>query len=95
MYFPNPEIEIPVNEKWRPDVNLGFWVYNKHVYFGGSVQQISQNKLDFDLPVSINGTKNTRQLSPDYFINGGAKLDLTRDWRLEPSTLLKFETKAV
>ena len=91
--FLEPE-NIGTQRKWVPDGNIGAWLYNKHFYAGGAVQQIFQSKLNFDIPDGIDSRNKISKLSNHYFLTSGIKLDVAPDWAVIPSFMLKFNKPA-
>jgi type IX secretion system PorP/SprF family membrane protein len=72
----------------KPDFGVGFHLYSaeKKWYIGGSIPQITHNKVDF-----VN-TKNLTEnrLNRHYFITGGYRFLLSEGFKLEPSTCIKY-----
>ncbi len=86
----------PMNtqRKWVPDGNIGGWVYNKHFYAGAAVAQIFQSRLGFDIPVGNGSTDKISKLANHYFFTTGIKLDVSKDWAIIPSVMMKFNNPA-
>jgi type IX secretion system PorP/SprF family membrane protein len=93
LVFADPEA-ISTQRKWVPDGNIGIWIYNRHFYVGGAVQQIFQSKLNFEIPDGIDSKTKISKLSNHYFITSGIKLDVAPDWAVIPSFMLKFNKPA-
>jgi type IX secretion system PorP/SprF family membrane protein len=75
-----------------PDGSLGLWVYNKHVYFGATMAQLFQSRLNVEVRDSQGDKVN--KLANHYFITGGIKLDVAHDWAVIPSIMLKYNHPA-
>lgn len=73
------------NSQWKPDVNVGVWMYSANYYVGASIQQLLPTNLYF----STNNNYNQSKTVPQYFLTGGVKLFLTDDLTLLPSVLFK------
>lgn len=70
---------------FRPDLNVGLWVYSSHFFAGLSAQQLAPKSLKF----KGNGQEWTGALVPHYFLTIGHKLELTDEWAFVPSVLFK------
>jgi type IX secretion system PorP/SprF family membrane protein len=82
----DPAITNGNNSQWKPDLNLGTWLYSSNYYFGLSVQQVLPQNLYFSTSTTaINASKTV----PHYFFTGGVKLFLSDDLSLVPSFLIK------
>lgn len=69
---------------WLPESDFGLYLYSEK-YFAG----ISANQM-IELPVKINDTEvELNSLVRHYYLIGGYKFTLSKDFDLEPSTLLK------
>ncbi len=66
------------------DLSAGIWLYSSHFYLGASGQQLLQNDLDFG-----DGT-GEGYLQAHYFTTAGVKLEVTEDFALVPSVMLKM-----
>lgn len=93
LHFAETEA-ISTQRKWVPDGNIGVWIYNRHYYFGGAIQQIFQSRLNFDIPAGPESKDKISKLANHYFITSGIKLDVHRDWAVIPSFMLKFNQPA-
>jgi type IX secretion system PorP/SprF family membrane protein len=71
---------------WRPDLNVGLWVYSPNFYAGFSAQQLLGDKLSL-------GQNKDKSVSY-YFATLGGRLDISDDWQLIPSILLKKATES-
>ncbi len=70
---------------FRPDLNVGLWVYSSHFFAGLSIQQLAAGALKF----RGNGQEWTGMLVPHYFLTLGHKLEITDEWAFVPSVLFK------
>ena len=68
-----------------PDFGAGFHLYNKKGYFGVAVPQLYQSKLKL-YPLSTDKSK----LVTHFYINGAYKFDITEEFKVEPSFLIKY-----
>lgn len=69
---------------WTPDVNLGFYLYGSHFFFGGSMQQVIKQKLSFN-----NISDKSAEVS-HYFLTGGYRFFIGEDVSLTPSVMAKY-----
>ena len=71
-----------------PDFGAGVYVYStdKRWYAGASVPQILQNKIRF----FDNSTTDLSTLATHYYVTGGYKFDIGDDFKIEPSTCIKY-----
>ncbi len=71
-----------------PDFGAGFYIYStdKKWYIGGSVPQIFQSRVKF-----FNyETSSSSKLNAHAYVTGAYKFDVGSDFKVEPSTCLKF-----
>lgn len=80
---------LGVMQQWMPDMNAGYWMYHKLYYFGASINQIFQNKLDF--PLSSTGNN---KLNNHYFITGGYLFGYHTNIHVIPSVMIKYVSPA-
>jgi type IX secretion system PorP/SprF family membrane protein len=83
----DPAISNGNNSQWKPDLNVGLWLYSSNYYVGASVQQVITENLYFSTNTK---TYNQSKTVPHYFFTGGVKLFLADDLTLLPSVLVKF-----
>ena len=71
-----------------PDFGAGVYVYSidKKWYFGASVPQIIQQKIKF----FDNSTTSLSKLATHYYVTAGYKFSINDDFKIEPSTCLKY-----
>lgn len=94
LHFGDATEQLGTQRRLLPDGSIGFWTYNTHVYFGGAIQQIFQNRLNFDLPITNDGAQKVSKLANHYFLTSGIRLDVDYDWAIVPSIMLKFNRPA-
>lgn len=68
----------------KPDLNLGMWLYSKHLFFGISAMQLLQNRLEFSDSITEPGA-----MSRHFYITGGSKIDISEEWAFVPSIMLR------
>jgi type IX secretion system PorP/SprF family membrane protein len=75
-----------------PDFGAGIYVYStdKKWYVGASVPQILQNKIKF----FDNSTTTLSKLATHYYASAGYKFTINDDFKIEPSTCIKYVTPA-
>lgn len=71
-----------------PDFGAGVYVYStdKKWYAGASVPQIMQNKIKF----FDSSTSSLSKLATHFYITGGYKFTINDDFKIEPSTCIKY-----
>jgi type IX secretion system PorP/SprF family membrane protein len=67
-----------------PDANFGIYFYGKNYYAGISVMQLFGRKVD-----TMNDEMNFNQ-DRHYYFNGGYIFEAGKDFKIEPSLLMKF-----
>ena len=75
-----------------PDFGAGIYVYSTdHKWYAGvSVPQVLQNQIKFS---DIN-TASTSKLATHFYATAGYKFNLNDDFKIEPSTCIKYVTPA-
>lgn len=70
-----------------PDFGFGLYWYEKEkFYLGISTPQFVQSRISY----TDNGVKSLSNLTIHYFLNGGYTFNLTSDFDIEPSFLVKY-----
>ena len=72
-------------KKVVPDAAFGVYYYAKNYYVGLSIYQLFQGKIRFD-PDDIIENERARH----YLFNMGYKFEISKNFKLEPSVLLKY-----
>ena len=72
---------------FMPDMNVGIWIYNDHMFTGLSVNQLLQNKITIDNPNDVN---NEAFLKYHYFYTFGWIFQMNRTWYFSPSMMVKY-----
>ncbi len=73
-------------KSFSADAKFGLYLFHKDWYFGVATPQLLHNNLNFD---EI-GVETESFLEDHFYINGGYKFELGRDFELEPTALIKF-----
>ncbi len=73
-----------VQSELNPDASFGALWYADNYYVGVSAMQILNNKLDL-FPGDGDG-----QMVPHYYFTGGYKFQVSEDFEVEPTALLKY-----
>jgi len=74
-----------------PDANVGLWLYSPDFYLGASAAQILGTPLGFEYYRT--GTESQRNvLQRHYYLTGGLRVPLNREWTMVPSLLLRYTT---
>ena len=82
----DPVMDDQLRRDVLPDAKFGLYLYDENFWFGITVPQLMQNKID--LFTSSNGTLN--QLEEHYYASAGYEWDVAADWKLTPSVLVKY-----
>jgi type IX secretion system PorP/SprF family membrane protein len=86
FYFSNGLLK-----SFDPDGKFGLYLYHDDWYFGASIEQILHDKLSF-LSTQV-GSESF--LEDHYYFNGGYNIQLSDDWAIEPSFILKYSPPVV
>lgn len=70
-----------------PDANFGAYLYGEKYFVGMAAQQLIQFKINI-------GDNNENQMVRHYFITGGYKFNLSEEFDLQPSVLIKGTEKS-
>jgi type IX secretion system PorP/SprF family membrane protein len=78
----------------KPDATLGVYVYSSTYNGGISVTNLFGNKLDFGTPAVDDTTQRSviGRLNQHYYIHGGYKYYINRDFAIEPTLVLRKVT---
>ena len=68
-----------------PDAGAGVYWYGDKYFLGVSVPQLLQNKLKFSDSADVIG-----RLTSHYFVMGGYRFEVSSDFDIEPSFLMKY-----
>lgn len=71
-----------------PDGSVGSWLYSNKFFFGVSVNQIFQSKLDIERADDRFGTEDNK-LHNHYFITGGYNFSIANNVDFMPSMMIK------
>lgn len=85
-------ISSGIQTSYMPDFGAGIYAYStdRKWYVGASVPQIAQNKIRFNDYTETGLSK----LAMHYYVTGGYKFSLGDDFKIEPSTCMKFVSPA-
>jgi len=77
-------IQGVVSTAYVPDAGFGAYLYGDGFYAGFSTAQLLNNKLKiFEEKTGLN------KLKTHYFLTGGYRFEVDRDWVVEPSAIIK------
>lgn len=77
-------IQGVVSTTYVPDAGVGVYLYGDNFYAGFSAAQLLNNKLEiFEEKTGLN------RLKSHFFVTGGYRYEVDRDWILEPSAIIK------
>lgn len=77
-------IQPIVYSNYVPDASIGFYAYADEWYAGLSVGQLFNNKLKF-----LEEENGINRLKSHFYLTGGYKYKINRDFLLEPSVIIK------
>lgn len=77
---------INSDNKIKPDLSLGVWLYGSQFFAGVSAQQILPQKLSFSASPEYNQGKEV----PHFFLTAGYKLFLDEEITAIPSVMVKY-----
>lgn len=80
----DPVLQPSIYSKIAPDASLGVYVNNTDFFAGFSVKQLLNNKIKIG-----DDDKGLNKLKSHFYLVGGYKYIINRDWAIEPSLLLK------
>jgi len=82
---PSDEVIKPIiSTTYMPDAGLGLYLYADEFYAGLSVAQLLNNKIQiFENKDGLN------RLKTHFYLTGGYRYEIDRDWTLEPSVIIK------
>ncbi len=88
----DPQLSGGTNEfdKLIPDLNVGAWLYAREFYVGISTFQLLGNDLDFQGLYQDGEREEFSKLASHYFVTGGFKLPVARDFDVIPSFAVKM-----
>lgn len=77
-----------------PDLNLGFWVYNKQFYFGMSAFQLLKSEVQFEGVYDGGHNGNFTKFNSHYYVTGGIMMPMSDLITFVPSLMFKYVTPA-
>ena len=80
--------------KLVPDANVGAWLYSKNYYVGLSTFQVLRSSLDFNGLYKDGERTSFSRLANHYFVTGGVRLPIAREFDLIPSFAVKMVNPA-
>jgi type IX secretion system PorP/SprF family membrane protein len=82
-------IQGVVSTTYVPDAGVGIYLYGDNYYAGISAAQLLNNKLEiFEEKTGLN------RLKSHFYVTGGYRFEMDRDWILEPSAIIKATAPA-
>ncbi len=80
----NDPLEMGIESKFIPDAKFGIYVYSSMFHVGFSASQLINNKLNFGIEAT-----GLSRLKSHFYLTGGYKYFINRDWAVEPTLILK------
>lgn len=93
--FHDPE-EVGVLTRFVPNISLGTWFYNPNMYFGFSVNQLLQNRLNFDIyNENVANEREYSKLTNHYFAMAGYRIPISgTPFTVVPSVFSKYQSSS-
>jgi len=82
----DPAMSAGVQSVLVPDAGVGTYIYSDKLFFGISVPQILNNRVQF----FDNYEDSQSRLVGHYYVIGGYRFDINNDFTVEPSFFLKY-----
>ena len=82
---PDDEVFLGADKMVVPDASFGMYLYDEKYYVGLAIPQLFNRNIDF----KSDGVLQQKQVR-HYYLQGGYVFDMSSDFQLEPSLLLKF-----
>lgn len=80
----DPVLQPTVYSKIAPDASLGVYVYSTEFFGGFSVKQLLNNKIKIG-----DEDKGVNKLKSHFYLMGGYRYIINREWALEPAIIIK------
>ncbi len=82
----DPTMDDQLRGELLPDAKFAFYLHHPRYWFGASFPQIMQNKVYF----FDDQSETLSRMDQHYYATGGYRFQMSEDWKLEPSFLLKY-----
>lgn len=82
----DPVIDDQLRRDLLADAKFGFYLYSEKFWLGGTVPQLMQNDISF----FDNESETLSKLEDHYYGSVGYKWDVSDNWRITPSVLVKY-----
>ncbi len=93
-FIEEPDDPLAVESVQRnvlPDANIGGFLYSDFMYFGITVDQLFRSRLTVRDPNNpALSLDNEARLRNHYFVTGGYKFEMTRDFFFYPSAMVEY-----
>lgn len=87
LYDPNDQVIVNgIMRSIVPDAKFGTHLYHPKWFFGFTLPNLLQSKLKFNQALYTGLSR----LENHFIINGGYKFRIARDFKLEPSSIIKY-----
>ncbi len=80
----DPVLQSTIYSKIAPDASLGVYVWNTEFFGGFSVKQLLNNKIKIG-----EGDKGISKLKSHFYLMGGYRYTINREWAIEPAVIVK------
>ncbi len=96
LRFENPAGPFALAEgketQTKPDLSTGIFFNSFSGYFGGiGINHLLSSKYNFNISVADNNSSN--RFKPTYYLHGGKKIQINRDFEVTPTLLIKTDLK--
>ncbi len=83
----DPVLQPSIYSKIAPDASVGVYFWNPEFYAGFSVKQLLNNTIKLGAPDADKDVMN--KLKSHFYLVGGYKRVINRDWAIEPGIMIK------
>jgi type IX secretion system PorP/SprF family membrane protein len=89
-YYPgNPIFENNIDNKFSPNIGIGFYLHSDNSYFGISAPNLIETE-HFDKSATSSSTSHVASEKINYYLIAGHVFDLNPNLKLKPSLLTKY-----
>ncbi|MEZ4738329.1 MAG: type IX secretion system membrane protein PorP/SprF [Flavobacteriales bacterium] len=81
----DPVLDDQLRGDLLPDAKFAFYLYHQNFWFGATAPQLLQNKVYF-----LDQEQTLSRMEDHYYVTGGYRFELSDEWKVEPSFLVKY-----
>jgi type IX secretion system PorP/SprF family membrane protein len=82
----NSAVEMGNYSKLVPDASIGLYLYSYNYHVGIATNQLLNSTVDV---LESDTTKGINRLKSHFFLSGGYRYNIDKDWTLDPTIMLK------